>query len=728
MRKLILLFCLISLFACTKKAQEITEYDNPSARQEWIKKWNADRQSEYKSNESPANILLKTIDELERKRVYKTAISTRLNWEQIPCDMISGRIRSILQYDVSPNVMWCGAVAGGLYRSTDYGATWYKCNAYCFPIACLAKDNKSPIFYAGTGEGFGNADGIQGVGILRSNDGRNFGQLTFTKNWKYVHRIATHPTESGIAYATGYGSSGYQGSVWKSINGGVTWTEIFKTPNGEIGLDIKICPKNGNKILLACYRQAYVSQDGGATWVCITDGKAGHIVSASRCEIAWANDENICYISQDRSISTYKSGYLYKSSDGGLTWTLQNNTTGYLAQGWFANAITVSPLNANVIAVGGLNIHYSTDGGVTLQKISDWTYNGMTGYYQPHADVHCLMFDRSNNKRLYVATDGGIFSTEDVNTRTITCNGIKVCKWDDRNKGLNITQFYKIAVSDDGNVIVGGTQDNGTVIYRDGSIIRWLGGDGGYCAVRDNNNIYGSYQYLSIMKGIYTGSAEYPYNYKGCTNGITGQAQFLSPFVMNTNKRNVLYAGNEYLWKTTDGAITWTSCKSALGNSKLINDIAVTPQSEDVVWVTYMNGGGVWNTYDGGTTWNKILNFTANSYTSVAINPNDLNTVIVSKSGYTDDHLYLSKDGGITWKNTGNTGTNKVPAVNINVVSIDSKGRLYAGTDAGLFFSDDAVNWYSDNKLPLCYTYDIKYSQDKIYVATHGLGIFRANY
>ena len=164
-------------------------------------------------------------------------------WQWIGPGNIGGRVRSIVIHPTEPNRMWAGSVSGGIWSSADAGATWAPVDDFManLAVSTLALDPANPsVLYAGTGEGFYNADSIRGAGVFKSTDGGlTWPQLPATANpdWYYVNRLAIHPANSQIVLAaTGSG-------LWRTTNGGAAWAPVLATGQAK---DVDFHPTNGN--------------------------------------------------------------------------------------------------------------------------------------------------------------------------------------------------------------------------------------------------------------------------------------------------------------------------------------------------------------------------------------------------------------------------------------------------------------------------------------------------
>ena len=637
-------------------------------------------------------------------------------WESIGPGNIGGRIRSIAFDPDDSSRIYVGAVSGGVWLSENSGTSWEPLDDFManLSVSSLIFDpTNSNVMYAGTGEGTFNFDNIRGLGIFKSTDkGTTWSILENTQDsfdFYWVNRLTMLSDSSRIIAAT------YTG-IWNSIDGGANWTQAHNSRTYDVDVD----PTDNNKLVAGGRGQATYSVDGGLNWTVATGLET--ISSGSRIEIAYSKSTpSVVFASVDNN-----SGEVWKSVDGGQSYSLSNTGNSYLgSQGWYDNALWVDPTNADHLIVGGLDLWRSTDGGVNFTKISTWWLAPDSA----HADHHFIMehpaYDGTTNKQVYFANDGGIYTANDVE---IASGGTG---WQELNNNLTITQFYGMGVSPD-DTVVGGTQDNGTLIYK-GDSEGWtttFGGDGGFSASdpTDSNYIYGEYVYLNIHRST-NGGAGSSYIYD---NKITVGANFIAPFILDPNNENRILGGAEQLWVSDDvkaATPSWNSLKAATGSSSPISAIAVVPGNSDTIYVGH-NDGSIYKTINGTSatpTWTDIqtLDLPQRYLMRIAIDPKDTEKVYLSYSGYNSDNLWKSADGGTSWVDASSTGLTSIPAAPIRAIAVHpvEAGWLYVGTELGIFTSeDDGLSWQITNDGPANVSIDelVWSGNDTLYAASHG--------
>jgi len=677
-------------------------------------------------------------------------------WNWLGPSNIGGRIRTILPDPNNASVLWLGSVSGGIWKSTNSGASWTPVDDFMTNLAITSMvfdPSSTSIMYAATGEGFGNADALPGAGIFKSTDGGvTWNQLASTNNnnFKYVNRLAAHPDSAGVIYAATKTKQ-----VYKTTDGGTTW--VLKINTATVPADIKVDPNNPNEVIVGCYGDVYLSGDYGETWTNQATGATNKLpFDGGRCEVSFcpSNPDKI-YVSMDRNL-----GEIWRSTDNGVTWTLRNTGSNYFGggsgQGWYDNALWVCPSNSERIVVGGIDLYRSTNGGTSITKISDWhDYHNGGSANSAHSDQHFIVeaadFNYTTNPEVYFGNDGGIQKTNDIWTVSQNSGWVNLA-----NTSLGITQFFGGAAANDGSIIVGGAQDNDKLRYKSSG--SWSGpnnwyqattGDGGYAAINYNNNniVYGEYVYLAILKSTNGGD-----NYSTAFSGILDtnnylRALFIAPFSMDPNNPAILVAGGSRIWRTTNSAGNWSQIRAEIGsyiNSQgkteyyKCSAIDIDYGNSALIWVGYDNGHVAY-TANTGTSWTRVDNNDGglpNRYvTDIAINPNNSNQVFVTFGGYNNDNVWYTPDAGVTWENRSGTAPNDLPALQVNTVRYhpSNSNWVYIGTDLAVFATQDrGLNWstvtnYNGNEGPVNTEVSELFWQGNEFLiaATHGRGMYR---
>jgi len=697
-----------------------------------------------------------TNEKLINKSLKKVnSIST---WSALGPGNIGGRIRSIIIRPSNSDHILIGSVSGGIWKSTDGGASWTAKNDDGDPIAIGCMVNDGDIVYAGTGEGWGNVDAVYGGGIWKSTDfGETWTLLSSTTGinvWKFKNVKQLRIDSSGFIYAVtkayNYkdGAGGYypDGGLYKSTDGGTSWTKINNSSTYYYnGTDV--IPITSLIILFSTYGGGiFRTTDGGTKWTKITSG----LPSTGFNRIALAQDPNnsntiyAVFSSTSSSTPTYGLEGIYKSTDAGVTWstlstpprlTSTGNKSYLSAQGWYDNVIAVDPFNSSNIYVGGVETMKSTDGGSTWNQMTVWhpryqtpPYSGTPPY--AHADHHAIAFDPNNANTLYLGNDGGIFRSTDAGVN-----------WVDLNNGLEITQYYGGAVSATGTVYMGGTQDNGHHKYVSGTT--WTevqGGDGGYAAISqvDPNIAYEEYVYLQIDKTTDGGSS-----WNDATTGLTDAGDgnaclFIAPFSMNPENSDVLIAGSDNVWVTTNAAANWSASSATLSTGENVSAVTIVNSNSPYLGFAGTTDGKVFkctNITGSGDTWTDITPTGNNGawVRRITVDQNNKNSVYVCYSGYNNDgviptkHIFYSNDQGANWSDQ----SGDLPDVPVHSLIIDpfNNQKLYIGTETGVYQSNNAgTNWFKAGiGMPDYVPVDelvLQSGTNKLLAFTHGRSVF----
>lgn len=646
---------------------------------------------------------------------------------QFSTPMGMGRVNCIAFHPTNNNIFFIGASFGGIWKTTNGGVSWSTNPLTSFlsiGISDIAFCKSDPnIIYAATGDA--DAAGVFGqnfcysIGVIKSTDGGNTWQKTpsyLSKDIELstktlISKIIVNPNNSNSVYiATNSG-------VYKSTDGGENWTLLKKGYFRD--MDFK---GSDTTVVFAAYYNSTNYEysilkysESKNTW---TTSQSFGIVGRVALNVNPSNN-NVIYAICSASDGSFNS--FWKTSDGGDSWTdmaNSSNTSNILGssysgqgddgQGIYDLGIASNLTNPNEVYIAGINIWKSTNSGKNWSCISDWT-----GYQNDwvHADHHGLKF--SNNNILYSVNDGGVNKSTNFGT-----------DWSDISNGLSISQFYKIScAADNSNLIIAGSQDNGTSLKKDDTWYNVLAGDGMDCLIDHTNSqyIYGSLYYGSFYKSTDGGSS---FSYLISQYVTNESGAWVAPFAMDYNDTKILYAGFENVWRSTNRGNNWTRI-SNLGTNTTLRSLAPAPSNSNYIYAgTYYN---LYYTSDAGSTWKKLYS-TSEAITSVTVHPTDPQKIWITVSGYSTGYKVLEYNG-TKWTNISGTLPN-VP-VNCLIYQKDSPDRLYIGTDIGVFYRDNATNdWLVfGSGLPnvvIC-DLDIHYATDMLRAATYARGIWQTS-
>lgn len=663
----------------------------------------------------------------------------------------SGRVNAVAYSPVNPQVMFLGSAGGGLWRTADGGQHWEPRadswdNTKISSVAVSADGN---TVYVGTGD-FDGGRSAYGFGIKKStNGGGNWTGMLKTELKGYsVHRIMFDPDDPSIVTVAAGNNPFNPGKIFRTENGGTTWTELNLAPadwtDGSCGV------KESNE-----QRPCYVvgNSSGGEVWRTYDQGKHWTKIAAPLT----AKFQYLAIASSPTKpkvvyLLSGTDGHLLKSTTAGDSWSdiTGNLPAGYnLSQSDYDRVIacsTRSDTKDDVVYVGLIDIVASFDSGATWQSLGH-TYQ--TDAYT-HNDQHAIAINPSDPNELLIGNDGGIYKlqVDPANQHASFDTTL--------NAGVTITQFYRAAFHPtDANILLGGAQDNATPISL-GDLKNWKnvgGGDGGFAAINPRNPKvqYATQQDLSLVRtdDSWTSSQD--------ISGPWSQEvrSFIAPITLDPNDPNLLYAGTNYLWRRDDtkvGPDAWNSDSPHLGDQMLAVDdgqdaltyIAIAPSDSNRIY-TGSQEGQLWMSTDKGEHWSQIdAGLPKYWITSIAIHPSNPNTIVVSLSGTASKngtphpgHVWICDDthaAQAKWRRITGTGLGVLPNIPVNAIALDPSNPssiYYAGTDIGFFASKDGgVSWQDASTslgLPNVQVNDIQFVAGTGYLmaATFGRGVWR---
>jgi len=710
-------------------------------------------------------------------------------WTHLGPGNIGGRTRALLIDPVDPDIMYAGGVAGGVWKTTNAGASWTPLSDLLpnLSISSLAFDrNDSRIIYAGTGEGFFNSDMVRGAGIFKTTDAGqtwSFLETTATSDFHYVNDIVVSPNDSQRVYV------GTRTGVWRSADGGLNWVRVLNPLNLGGGtvrggcLDIAIRSDQATDFIFAScgtLEQATVYRNtdanGAGQWEMVLQEQG-----MGRTTIAIApSNRNIVYLLSASAVSgNFLHGLfaVFRSNTGGAqgSWEarVRNNDStklntvllsnpviahqsecggggnSFLNQGWYDNVIAIDPVDPERVWAGGIDLFRSDDGGRNWGLASYWWIEPDQAQYA-HADQHLIVFhpqyDGVSNRVMFAANDGGIHRTDDATARTATgstapCDrGNTRVRWNSLNNNYGVTQFYHGLPYPDGETYIGGTQDNGTLRGTDAEgSDEWsevFGGDGGYVAVDPTNprTVFLETTRLSIRRSNDGGA-----NFQGATAGIADPASsflFITPFLMDPVSPQRLWIGGESLWRTSDFGTSWTRASRPLVAGRSISALAVA-QTNNRHALAGTNIGSIHrNTSalisNGNTDWAGVQPRTG-FVSWLTFDPLDENVAYATYSTFGDEHVWKSTDAGATWAAIDGAGDTALPDVPVHSIVVDRSDsqRLYVGTDIGVFVTlDGGANWARENTgfanvITESLAIGSTGTNNALFAFTHGRGVWR---
>lgn len=721
---------------------------------------------------------------------------------------VSGRVTAIALdpgYNGTTNqTVYVGAAQGGIWRSVDNGTHWTPLmdDQPSLAVGAIAIDPANPnVIYVGTGEGNRAGDTYYGQGLLKTTDGGNtwmqiVGPISTTApnlpsfiNCSFM-TIEIDPSNTQTLYAATNigltsGASGGSGvvvignrGIWKSTDGGLNWRNL--NPGNftvdRTGTDVLIDPRRPQRVFAAILNVGIFRSDQGGelnTWTQLSGGlpfSDPNNPSFNRVELAAGppiapSTESTLYAAFAAPNDNLLG--IWRSVDGGTNWT-QVTTPQTLGQANYNLELTVDPTNANVLYYGTQANSVNSAGTVFRSANGGQSWTDLSrgdGNEGLHADTHAIAVSAANPNIVFTGNDGGVWRTNNANENTVT--------WRNLNGTLNITQFQAIALHPTNpNFVIGGTQDNGTNIFR-GSLT-WQhsrGGDGGFTLVDQSNpqvlyhtffnqnNSGGQRAQIGPEISLNGGST---WLRRGCFGCSTQQGNFnpadrvgfYAPMAQHTgytgSNGNVVYFGTHRLYRSADQGITWNGLGTSSdgfgadvtnGGTGRLSAIAAHPSlanNQEIVWVG-SNDGSIRITLNANAGTNATFtNLTKaplpNRFlTDIALDRNNTQRAVITFSGFnsvtptTPGHVFLTTNQGQSWTDiSGN-----LPDVPVTSVAINPNDPLtiYIGTDLGVFQTTNGGSTWErlGNGMPRVATFMVRYhaASNSLFAATHGRGVYR---
>lgn len=714
--------------------QYYTEHPSMSEQKKWSRwAWYAARHTNslgevnYNSAELMDIALKKQTDNSVEQRsnsgVWSFVGPTSTVWAVNRGSRGLGRVDRLAFHPTNPDILYAASPAGGLWKSVDAGLNWFSIssnlpNCGISGLVISEDDPSGNKIFILTGDADSGPSGFVGtygflrpsIGVLVTYDGgytwsKCGNSQTIFLNRRCYKLVQVRGLPWRFLAAT-------DGGLFASNDYCNTWTQVGFT---DVYYDLEQHPTETGTIYAAISDDVLKSIDWGANFTSDADFAPGTF-NATRTALAVspASPDNVYFLQCGSGTNR-----LYRSTDAGDDYSSLNSLDLVTGQYSYNCALSVSPFTTLNVAVGGVPLSNSGDGGFTFPTISVGLINGPPPANYAHPDVHDLAYHPISGI-LFAATDGGIYMSTD--------NGIT---WNDRSNGFNCTQYYHMDGFDGtANLLIGGAQDNGTAFTTNGATMNYCGAGDGFSVefVSGDNNI--TYHVENTRQFRYTRST----NTLNEISHTTDQT-FYSNLISHPTNNQIVYLGTaNNVWRSDNQGGTWNNVSSngtSNGGSGHTGGFAVTAASPDrlfaanatTVW-RYDNQGNNVATISGNPGWPGAFGV----ITDLACRSNNSDELWVTMTGNNGTNkVFYSPDAGANWVNF--TGT--LPNVPVYCVAYDDNGDAYIGTEIGVYVMDfemnDWVPFY--NGLPLVPVTDLFVNETfgTIQAATFGRGIWQSD-
>lgn len=612
-----------------------------------------------------------------------------------------GRTKHVAFHPTNPDLFYVGTPDGGIWKTEDSGATWKSLgdDLPYLPVGIIRVDPQHPdTLYITLGGKSGWWE--WGLGVYKSTDGgETWASTTLTAalsdNWVvYALELKADDPQTLLA-ATNKG-------LYVTVDGGDHWVKKY---NGEI-TDLKLKPNETNVVYAISHDywgndKLIKSADGGDTWTVsftFTETQSDSKIAVTPAAPEWVG---------------------WRMSNGKRFWLSKDagQSFNYVSDMPEDAIFAFSQTDSNVVYTSGVVVHKSVDQGVTWEQLTHWYNDGI--HPEIHADVHDIVHDPHHPDIIFFCNDGGIYRHDEINNT-----------WEDLSNGLEIAQFYRIAVSEAGPFrLAAGSQDNGGWLRKGATL--WShtnGGDAMTQAIDPTNaNImfteyYGGnaiYRSTNSWLSNVTISDNLPENTSG---------DWVTPFVMNPIRPASMIFGFDDIYKTWDRGDHFEKISNNLTGSvdNKLRDVRYAPSDTNIIVASWNNK--FYRTTNGGLTWYTKTVPANEAITRLAVHPSNPNIIWASKGGYESARkVYRSLNGGTVWSNI----SGQLPNVPVNCIIYDSlTNYLLIGTDIGVYYTDaTTINWqrYGEG-IPNVWVLDLQIRQTTrtLYAGTHGRGVYSA--
>ena len=708
----------------------------------------------------------------------ESSLFAALKWRNVGPDR-GGRSIAVSGVKGRPKEAYFGAVGGGLWKTSDGGETWAPVTdgqVRSASVGAVAVSESNPdLVFIGMGETCIRGNIMAGDGVYKSTDaGKTWTHVGFERS-ENISKIRIHPTNPDIIWVAAFGQHSApnpERGVYKTTDGGRTWRRVLFRNDSTGAIDLSVDRNNPNILYAAlweAYRTEYTmssggagsglfkSTDGGETWTEITRnpgmpagliGRIGVAVSPANASRVYALVENA-------------NGGLFKSDDAGATWSLTTASRNVRQRAFYYTHVTADPKNADALYMLNTSAFRSTDQGKTMVSVGNGT----------HGDHHDLWVDPDDPQHLVIGNDGG---------GAVSMNGGQ--RWSEED--FPTEQFYRIATT--AHIpyhLCGSQQDNSTLCIpfnwnlgpARGRQIEGLpegrgpqvwytagGGEPGYIAPDPKNpdlyfagtNNGGFLDKYDRRLGQGREVNPYPWMYSGePSKEIRERWQWTYPVIFSPADPRLMYVSSQRVWMTPDGGKTWTAISGDLtrhdpktmGHSggpitgdmngpevyAVIFALGPGKKNTNVLWAG-SDDGLMHVTRDGGKTWTNVTPQAMPAFGRVSMIDasafNDGAAYVSVRRPLMDDktpYIFRTADYGRTWTQivTGIRGDDYVHTVREDPWR---RGLLYAAAQHGVYVSyDDGAHWTSLRlNMPDAPVSDLLVKENELVIATHGRGFW----
>ncbi len=499
-----------------------------------------------------------------------TSTFNQLRWRMVG-PARGGRVTTVTGVDHEPHTFYFGSTGGGVWKTTDAGANWVNVSDGQITVGSMGDidvANSDPnVIYAGTG-----SDGLRsnvsiGKGVWKSTDAGKTWRHVGLKDVGNIGAVRVHPTNPNVAFVAAIGDpfrpTNARG-IYRTTDGGATWQRTLHVSDSTGAVDVEFNAGDPSVLYASMWRAerkpwtiisgareggVYRSTDGGTTWSRLTNGLPGGLIGKSNVAVSKADPRRVYVLLEA------KPGMgLYRSDDGGDSFALVSENPQLTTRPFYYTTIGADPTNADVVYAGAEGYFKSTDGGRTWQRFGT-----------PHGDNHDIWVNPNDGRIMIQANDGGV---------NVSLNGGRTWSTQYNQPTAEIYQVY--VDNQFPYQLYGAQQDNSTLIVPslpqqvgglDDPIQGWRSGPG--CETGpimphpvNPDTVYGSCKGQYSRMSLRTGQEKHYWVgaqslYGNATKDLIFRFQRVSPMELSPHDPRVLYYGSQHVHRTRDEGVTW---------------------------------------------------------------------------------------------------------------------------------------------------------------------------
>ncbi|HET9012245.1 MAG TPA: hypothetical protein VFN38_10560, partial [Gemmatimonadaceae bacterium] len=678
-----------------------------------------------------------------------------------------GRVTTVTGVNQEPHTFYMGATGGGVWKTTDAGASWHNVSDGAFATGSIGgmdvADSNPNVVYVGTGSEAIRSNVSIGKGIYKSTDAGRSWRFVGLRDAGQIGAIVVHPTNPDLVYAAVVGNpfaNSPTRGVYRTRDGGATWQRVLFLSDSTGAVDIELQPGSPDVVYASMWHGArrpwtiisggaedgiYKSTNGGDTWSKLGGGLPTGVVGKSDLAVSAAVPQRVYAL-----VEAKVGGGLYRSDDAGTTWSLINTTPGLITRPFYYDNVDADPTNADVVYVGTEGFYKSTDGGRTFRTMRT-----------PHGDNHDMWINPRDGRIFIQSNDGGA---------NVTLNG--GLTWSSQ-ENQPTAEIYQVAVDQQYPYrVYGAQQDNSTLIVPslpvgaaglDDPIQSWRQGPG--CETgpiiphRTNpDTVYGGCKGQFSRMSLRGGQEQQHWIgaqslYGNANQDLLYRFQRVSPMEVSPHDSRSVYYGSQYVHRTRDEGVTWERIspdlsandpryRATISGTPITIDVTgeemyatlyairESPVAPGVIWAG-ANDGPIHVTRDNGKSWTNVTPAglpPGGRVQNIEPSPRRAGAAYVAVVRYLlgdfSPYIYKTEDYGRSWTRL-TTGANGIPAdapTRVVREDPDRPGLLYAGTEFGMYLSfDDGAHWRPFQlNLPITPVTDIRVHRQDLVLSTQG--------